>query len=87
MVDAEAQQTRDRAREQGQEPAAAVAVLEMLLAWMSAVKWRFEQRGHQFGGCVQEKWTQQRVKSDWGQMAQSDIFIEVNRVIYTRGAH
>ena len=34
-----------------------------------------------------EELTQQLVKSDWGQMAQSDIFIEVNRVIYTRGAH
>ena len=76
-------------REQGQEPAAAVvvAVLEMLLARMSAVKWRVEQRGHQFGGCVQEKWTQQRVKRDWGQMVQSDIFIANTQGYLHWGAH
>ena len=31
--------------------------------------------------------TQGLGECDWGQMAQSDIFILVNRVIYTRGAH
>ena len=40
-----------------------------------------------FGGCVQEKWTQHQVKSDWGQMAQSDIFIANTQGYLHWGAH
>ena len=38
-----------------------------------------------FWRIVCNEWTQQWVKSDWGQMAQSDIFIAFVQGIYTGG--